>query len=740
MQWIVKMKVKFKRDEKIIIGEKVFIIIGRLPNGDIQLRDSITNDVINKPLTFLIDQLFDGKLTIAADVDSNLKERILKQLKIDFTQLPEELRALTKRKYAYVNEVMTQKPSTLTERDLKPIITTVGKRLNDENPPSAISLYRWCKAYLSAGENFRVLIPRNESKGKFDDSDPEKTDARKTVSTEVIDHLETLTEEKYLTLQRISVQSLYDLLIAKIDDINTYRDHSDKLIVPHKSWVYRFIKALDPYLVALKRFGKRIADAKFLQSGKYKRPTMPLERVQLDHTKLDLMVVDPELHRLIGRPWLIVGIDVYTRVVWCVYVSYVPPSYLSLMQCFLHGIKPKNFIRELFPRIKHTWDVYGVPDFAVVDNAKENLSTHFEDAALQIGTIIGYAHKRRPQYKGSMERFFKSINTMLLHELPGTTFSNVLDKKDYDPAKNAIIDIRTFEAILYKWIVDVYLQGPHRGKGMKDTPAHKWAEAVKEFPPSVPSSKHELNVLLGMIVTREISRSGIEIEDLFYNDYSLSALKRSIGEKKVKVKFDPMDMSLVHVYDPFTGTWAPIPAEDQEYTKNLTLWQHRVNKKYVLEQLKRRVDIVGLAQAKAEIGEIVELSWSTTKKTQTRVKLAKYIGIGQEIYKVIDKYDSDSRNQEVTKPEVISMEGHGDALKGVSDIGYSVINDFKDESECRGDHCRVTSSDRKESTPKNDVNTPKGDYKKELRVDKKTLNTKGWKAVKRSEVSKRGEM
>jgi putative transposase len=41
----------------------------------------------------------------------------------------------------------------------------------------------------------------------------------------------------------------------------------------------------------------------------------PLQLVQIDHTLTDVVVVDEETRQFVGRPWLTLGIDVFTRMV-----------------------------------------------------------------------------------------------------------------------------------------------------------------------------------------------------------------------------------------------------------------------------------------------------------------------------------------------------------------------------------------------------------------------------------------
>lgn len=75
---------------------------------------------------------------------------------------------------------------------------------------------------------------------------------------------------------------------------------------------------------------------------------------------------------------------------------------------------------------------------------------------------------------------------------------------------------------------------------------------------------------------------------------------------KVELTFDPGDLSRINVLDPEKGAYIPVLAIDQAYTKGLSLWQHKVIRRYAQRQLNARTDIVALAQAKAEIRALVE--------------------------------------------------------------------------------------------------------------------------------------
>ena len=78
------------------------------------------------------------------------------------------------------------------------------------------------------------------------------------------------------------------------------------------------------------------------------------------------------------------------------------------------------------------------------------------------------------------------------------------------------------------------------------------------------------------------------------------------------------------MFDPQKGTYVRVPAVDEAYAKGLSLWQHRVIRRYAQRQLNMRTDIVALAQAKAEIRALVERDFNR-KSTRGRKRHARFM-------------------------------------------------------------------------------------------------------------------
>jgi putative transposase len=353
--------------------------------------------------------------------------------------------------------------------------------------------------------------------------------------------------------------------------------------------------------------------------------------VECDHTKIDMMVIDEKRRLPLGRPWLTALIDVYTKMILGIYLSFHRPGAHSVLQCLLHAVRPKTYLKTVYPVVKNDWPAYGIPEEIWVDNAEEFYSSHFIDACMQLGIEPNYSPLGCAWFRATIERWFGTLNSRLLHELPGTTFSNIFHKKDYDPQKHAVISLDALLEIIHVWIVDYYHKRFHRG--IQDIPYRRWTEGIVDDPPNLPPSSTDLEILIGFMAHRSISRSGIELFSLLYNSSGLSLIRRALDEnEKVLIKYDPTDISMVYVWDKRNNKFVTIPALDQEYTRKLTVWQHHVIRRYARLFVKDHVDIVALCQAKEVIQKIIERERSLTKRISGQQKIAHYLNIGQPNY------------------------------------------------------------------------------------------------------------
>ena len=105
--------------------------------------------------------------------------------------------------------------------------------------------------------------------------------------------------------------------------------------------------------------------------------TYPLSIVEIDHTKLDLSCSSMMHNRLpVGRPWVTLAMDVYSRMVTGFYISLRSSGRsFSTGLCVAHSMMKKD---EWLVQhgIDGDWPCWGRMDCIHVDNAKEFQRRH----------------------------------------------------------------------------------------------------------------------------------------------------------------------------------------------------------------------------------------------------------------------------------------------------------------------------------------------------------------------------
>jgi putative transposase len=96
-----------------------------------------------------------------------------------------------------------------------------------------------------------------------------------------------------------------------------------------------------------------------------------MEVLQIDHTLVDVIVVDREKRLPLGRPWLTLAIDVATRMIAGFHISLWAPSTVSLCLALSHAVLPKASWPADRELSNLEWPAGGLPQTIHVDNAKE---------------------------------------------------------------------------------------------------------------------------------------------------------------------------------------------------------------------------------------------------------------------------------------------------------------------------------------------------------------------------------
>lgn len=485
-----------------------------------------------------------------------------------------------------------------TKKNLEPIIDSLSDEFAPK--PSWRTLARWYGQFIASDRLIGSLIPKTNRCGSI---------KSKTSDRELKFFADSL--RYYLTPEKPTAKSVYKKYKSKIIIENQDPTNIPIEYVSYEGFLNRIHK-LDPYEVMVAREGKAKADRQYRVIGQHIPPSRILERVEIDHTPLDLVVLDDDLMVPLGRPYLTTVIDVYSSCILGFYISFNEPSYLSVKKALEHAIKPKDDIRTKYGT-KNDWPCFGKFDSMVVDNGAEFWSKDLHLACLELTTDIQFCPVAKPYLKPLVERMYKLINDSFLIQLPGKTFENILEKGDYDPVKQAVLPFSSLIQMLHIWIVDDYHQSLTASK--TKIPQLFWDESANLYPPVEFSNQdlEMLNVILAKVERRRHNRKGILLNHIFYNSKELLNYRKVYGDRDVMIKFDPEDIGYIYVFiesiksDPNNLTYLKVPAIDSiGYTKERTLNQHLIYKRFVTDYLNKKIDLVALAEAEQRLSEVID--------------------------------------------------------------------------------------------------------------------------------------
>uniref|UniRef100_A0A486XMY0 TniA putative transposase n=1 Tax=Rheinheimera sp. BAL341 TaxID=1708203 RepID=A0A486XMY0_9GAMM len=516
-------------------------------------------------------------------------------VKRDLDTFPDFLKEEALDKYQLISLLEKRVSRGWTEKNLNPIldelfVTAIEKR------PNWRTVVRWRKNFIESNGDIVSLVPKRQKMGN----------RVKRIEGDEVFFEDALA--RFLDAKRPSVAKAYQYYKDRITIENESIVDGKIHIISYKNFNKR-IKSLPPYAVAVARHGKFIADQWFAYCSSHIPPTRILERVEIDHSPLDLILLDDELSIPIGRPYLTLLVDVFSGCVLGFHLSYKSPSYVSVSKAIVHAVKPKS-LPSLSIKLQNNWPCFGKFENLVVDNGAEFWSKSLEHACKEAGINIQYNQVRKPWLKPFVERFFGMINECFLSEMPGKTFSNILAKEDYNPKKDAIMRFSTFTEEFQRWIVDVY----HQDTNSRETriPIKRWQQGVDVFPPLEMNTDDEerFKVLMFISDVRTLTRHGIKFEDLMYDSTALSDYRKRYPQtadsiKKI-IKIDPDDLSSIYVYLTELNGYLKVPCTDQSgYVNKLSLHEHKVIKQCNREMMREGRDDLGLAKARMAIHERV---------------------------------------------------------------------------------------------------------------------------------------
>lgn len=471
---------------------------------------------------------------------------------------------------------------------------------------TAMTVYRWIKTYEES-EKISSLISSKHKRGK-------KGSRIEPLTNKVI---EDVIEELYLTKQRIGFPKIFNTIKAECKKLN--------ITIPHENTVRNRIKTIDPKFALKKRFSAKKANEKYGNfEGEYPEGDFPLEVYQIDHTPLDIILVDSHSRKPLGRPYLTLTIDVYSRMVAGFYLSMQAPGYFSVSQCLYNAFLPKDDFLKKY-NVEGEWEIYGIPSKYAVDNGKDLIGLDMQRVCDEFGMTMVRRPVGRPQYGSHVERVFGTINKEI-HNLPGTTFSNITEKAEYDSVKNATFTLDEITKWLTEFIVNVYHNRVHHGIGM--TPRQKYRLGIfgdDENPgtglPPIVEDKESIKIALLPTYHRTVQKDGITLDGItYYSDVLRTWINREDeqGNKlKFKVKRDPLSIQKLYFFDPELKEYFELSYR-KLYAPDMTIWDLYAAKRYLKEHSIKDTNENDLFDAYERLAHIEKQAKEKTVKHKMR--------------------------------------------------------------------------------------------------------------------------
>ena len=293
---------------------------------------------------------------------------------------------------------------------------------------------------------------------------------------------------------------------------------------PSYGCVYRVVQRLDPALLCLAVEGSKVYRERFDLIHR-READGPNAIWQADHTLLDIWLVDDRGQP--HRPWLTCIMYDYSRAVAGYFIGFGAPSALITSLALRQAIWRKE---------DHRWHICGIPQAFYTDHGSDFTSHHLEQVAADLKMRLMFSIPGMPRGRGRIERFFETVNQLLLCGLPG-----------YAPAKaqgvhaKASLTLTQLDEKFRAFILDTYHRRLHGGMGC--TPQMRWGAGG--FLPHLPESLEHLDLLLLTVAkSRRVRPDGIRFQCMRYIDPTLAAY---IGQN-VTIRYDPRDLAEIRVY------------------------------------------------------------------------------------------------------------------------------------------------------------------------------------------------
>jgi putative transposase len=315
------------------------------------------------------------------------------------------------------------------------------------------------------------------------------------------------------------------------------------ILAPSLKTFCRAIRSRPSFEQTLKRQGHRAAYAREdfhwqLQPTTPRHGDRPFEIVHIDHTELDVETVCSRTGRLLGRPWLTLLTDAFSRRILAFYLTFDPPSYRSCMMV----------LRECV--LRHA----RFPQVVVVDGGREFQSIYFGTLLARYECTKKTRPPAKPRFGSVCERLFGTANTQFIHNLKGNTQLTRLARQvtqSVNPKGQAVWPFEQLHERFAEYLYEIYDTLHHATLGQSPREAYETGLA-KTGQRTHRLIAYDRESLIHTLPTTSKGTAkiapgrGVKIHNLYY--WSDAFRAPDVEKRHIPVRYDPFDAGTAYAY------------------------------------------------------------------------------------------------------------------------------------------------------------------------------------------------
>jgi putative transposase len=594
MQFTLQTGLTFKQ------GFNLFELVRVLSDGRLQFENTLTRSPKTLTRADFLSKVYAREYSLVLSPERLAQQVLPAETLVDLSTLAETQRTKLDLRYQFVKALQKSGITRGQRAHIEQLIDKVVKRLQLSSRPSSSAVMHWARQYAAAENNPLALVDRRRKA---------RHETRLAASTEKL--LWKVLRQHYFTRDRHKARHAYEqLLLALRQEIKQGHMNEKDAQISYATFTRR-IQDVDVYHRVASREGSARARMVCRTSFPEGQATYPLQRVEIDHTPLNWVVICDRTGLPLGRPVLTAMIDAFSGYVLGFYLSFHGPGLTSVCGVARNAILPKE---ELVQNagLSNPWLSHGLGDEWVIDNGLEFHSFGFRQMGMALGVDIMYCRVRTPWLKPHVERFFGTLNSLTL--VKGRVSPRVANALVIDPYKDAAISFSDLVQGLLQFVVDVHPFEPNWRKMAR--PFDLFQEGLERCPPAMyPGSLEQLKLAAGMSKVLSFTAGGIELMGLPYGSYEFKALANQQGTGlKLLCKWDPDDMSHLYVQHPTTHEWLTAQCRWPNYANGLSYNQHRLIRHFGRQQLRSTDKLETLLLARQRLHE----HWMSSAMTRPR--------------------------------------------------------------------------------------------------------------------------